>query len=72
MVTQLDFAKAGIVTEEMREAVKGEPVSAEALRDLIAAGRAVLPKNINHSFPILRAIGQGIENQGKCQSGDQW
>ena len=69
MVTQLDFAKAGIVTEEMREAVKGEPVSAEALRDLIAAGRAVLPKNINHSFPILRAIGQGLKTKVNANLG---
>jgi phosphomethylpyrimidine synthase len=69
MVTQLDFAKAGIVTEEMREAVKGEPTSAEELRDLIAAGRAVLPKNRNHSFPILRAIGQGLKTKVNANLG---
>lgn len=69
MVTQLDFAKAGIITEEMREAVKGEPISAEELRDLIAAGRAVLPRNRNHSFPILRAIGQGLKTKVNANLG---
>ncbi len=69
MNTQLDFARAGIVTEEMRQAVAGEPVSAEELRDLIAAGWAVLPKNRNHSFPILRAIGQGLKTKVNANLG---
>lgn len=63
MVTQLDFAKAGIVTEEMKRAVEGEPVSAEALRESIAAGHTVLPKNINRTFPIIRAIGRGLKTK---------
>lgn len=69
MITQLDFAKAGIVTKEMREAVIGEPISAEELRDLIAAGRAVLPYNRNHSFPIVRAIGQGLKTKVNANLG---
>jgi len=69
MITQLDFAKAGIVTKEMREAVIGEPVGAEELRDLIAAGRAVLPHNRNHSFPIVRAIGQGLKTKVNANLG---
>ena len=69
MNTQLDYAKAGMVTEEMRLAVAGEPITAEALRDLIAAGRAVLPKNRNHSFTILRAIGQGMKTKVNANLG---
>jgi phosphomethylpyrimidine synthase len=69
MNTQLDFARAGIVTEEMRQAVSNEPISAEELRDLIAAGRAVLPRNRNHSFPILRAIGQGLKTKVNANLG---
>jgi phosphomethylpyrimidine synthase len=69
MVTQLDYAKAGIVTEEMRQAVAEEPLTAEELRDLIAAGRAVLPKNRNHSFPILRAMGQGMKTKVNANLG---
>ena len=69
MVTQLDYAKAGIVTEEMQKAVAEEPISAEELRDLIAVGRAVLPKNRNHSFPIMRAIGQGLKTKVNANLG---
>jgi len=69
MVTQLDFAKAGIITEEMKQAAKGEPVTPEALRESIAAGRTVLPKNINHSFPILRAIGHGLKTKVNANLG---
>ncbi len=63
MATQLEMAKAGVVTEEMKRAVEDEPVSAEQLRDLIAAGFAVLPKNINHSFPIIRAVGKNLKTK---------
>ena len=52
MATQLESARAGIITDEMKKAVENEPISAEQLRDLIAAGLAVLPRNVNHSFPI--------------------
>lgn len=69
MKTQLDFAKAGIVTEEMKRAVEGEPLSAEALRDLIAAGTAVLPRNRNHEFPVLKAMGQGLKTKVNANLG---
>jgi phosphomethylpyrimidine synthase len=69
MKTQLDFAKAGIVTGEMRQAVDGEPLGAEDLRDLIAAGRAVLPRNRNHAFPVMKAIGQGLKTKVNANLG---
>ena len=69
MNTQLDYAKAGVVTDEMRQAVSSEPVTAEELRELIAAGRAVLPKNVNHSFAVLKAIGQGLKTKVNANLG---
>lgn len=69
MKTQLEFAKAGIVTEAMLKAVEGEPLKAEELRDLIAAGRAVLPKNVNHSFPVVKAVGQGLKTKVNANLG---
>lgn len=78
MATQLDHARAGKITEEMKQAVADEPVTAEELKDLIAAGHAVLPRNVNHSFPIVRAIGRGLKTKvnanlgtsGECHSHD--
>ncbi|GLI35363.1 phosphomethylpyrimidine synthase ThiC [Desulforhabdus amnigena] len=69
MPTQLDYAKDGVVTEEMKQAVIGEPITAEELRERIAQGHAVLPKNINHSFPILRAIGRGLKTKVNANLG---
>ncbi len=60
MITQLDHARAGIVTEEMMEAVQGEAMDAEALRQLIAEGHAVLPRNRNRSRFKYQAIGKGL------------
>ncbi len=60
MITQLDHARAGIVTEEMMEAVQGEAMDAEALRQLIAEGHAVLPRNRSRSRFKYQAIGKGL------------
>lgn len=65
-LTQLDYARKGIVTKEMEYVairenqrldelqtqgkiqVAGTPITPEFVRDEIAAGRAILPGNINH------------------------
>lgn len=69
MATQLELAKAGVVTDAMQKAVEGEPISAEDLRDLIAAGLAVLPRNVNHSFPIIKAIGKNLKTKVNANLG---
>lgn len=60
MITQLDHARAGILTEEMRVAAQGEQVDAETLRQLIADGQAVLPRNRNRLCFRYQAIGRGL------------
>ncbi len=48
-VTQLEHARLGAITEEMREVAKAEPhLSAEQVRDEVASGRMVIPANRNH------------------------
>ncbi|QKW16256.1 phosphomethylpyrimidine synthase ThiC [Verrucosispora sp. NA02020] len=46
--TQLAYARAGVVTPEMEFVAIREGMAPEFVRDEIAAGRAVLPLNINH------------------------
>ncbi len=46
--TQLAWARAGIITTEMRYIAAREGVSPELVRDEVAAGRAVIPANHNH------------------------
>ncbi|MER8000126.1 phosphomethylpyrimidine synthase ThiC [Streptomyces sp. NPDC095613] len=47
-VTQLAYARRGEITPEMEYAAIRENVSPETVREEIAAGRAVLPANVNH------------------------
>jgi len=47
--TQLEHARLGNVTDEMRRAALGEPhLTPEQLRDEVAAGRMVVPANRHH------------------------
>ena len=50
----------GKLTPEIRSAAAYEGMEPEKLRRLVAAGRAVIPKNENHSFDRIRAIGKGL------------
>jgi len=48
-VTQLESARLGIVTPEMRRVAEREPhLTAEQVRDEVAAGRMVIPANRTH------------------------
>jgi phosphomethylpyrimidine synthase len=54
-VTQLHYARRGDITPEMQFVATREGVPGELVRDEIAAGRAILPANINHpeSEPMI-------------------
>jgi len=47
-VTQLQCARAGIITPEMEFAALREQLPAELVRSEVAAGRALIPANTNH------------------------
>jgi phosphomethylpyrimidine synthase len=47
-VTQMHYARRGIITPEMEFVAVREGVKAEFVRDEIAAGRAILPANSRH------------------------
>lgn len=48
-VTQLEHARLGIVTPQMRRVAEREPhLTAEQVRDEVAAGRMVIPANLHH------------------------
>jgi len=54
-VSQMHYARKGIITAEMEFAAIRENMSPEVVRDEIARGRAILPNNVNHpeSEPML-------------------
>jgi len=53
-------AKKGVVTPTIEAAANYEGMDPERLRRLVADGRAVIPRNINHSFSRIRSIGKGL------------
>ncbi|WP_031508705.1 phosphomethylpyrimidine synthase ThiC [Streptomyces megasporus] len=59
-VTQLAYAKRGEITPEMEFVAVREGRSPEFVRDEIAAGRAVLPANVNHPETEPMIIGKNF------------
>ncbi len=59
-MTQIDDAKNGIITEEMRTVAVNEGLEPEYIRKMLAKGRIVIPKNMNHKFDGIRGIGEGL------------
>src|SRR5690349_19803623 len=48
VVTQMYYARQGIVTEEMEFVAGREKLSAERVRSEVARGRMIIPANIRH------------------------
>ncbi len=71
-VTQLENARLGIVTPQMRRVAEREGhLTPEQVRDEVAAGRMVIPANLNHLGYQPRPDGHrpGSEDQGERQHG---
>ncbi|MCA9694792.1 MAG: phosphomethylpyrimidine synthase ThiC, partial [Myxococcales bacterium] len=47
-LSQMHYARKGVITEEMQFCALRERVSPEFVRSEVAAGRAIIPANINH------------------------
>ena len=54
-VTQMAYARAGIVTPEMEYVAAREACDVQLVRSEVAAGRAIIPANVNHpeSEPMI-------------------
>nr|WP_245617226.1 phosphomethylpyrimidine synthase ThiC [Knoellia subterranea] len=59
-VTQLHYARRGEITAEMRYVALREGCSAELVRQEVAAGRAIIPANVNHPESEPMIIGRAF------------
>ena len=59
-VTQMHYAKQGIITPEMEYIAIREQVTPEFVRDEVARGRAIIPSNINHPESEPMIIGRNF------------
>ena len=68
-MTQIESAKQGIITAEMEGVGKGERLGAETVRERIAAGRLVIPANINRRATGQVGIGEGLRTKVNANIG---
>lgn len=62
-VSQMHYARQGVITEEMAHVAQRENLPADLIREEVARGRMIIPANINH--PNLEPMAIGIA--AKCK-----
>jgi len=68
-VTQLEFARLGVVTPEMKRVAEREPhLTAEQIRDEVAAGRLIIPANRRHLAMNLEPMAIGRASRTKINA----
>ncbi|PAB58220.1 phosphomethylpyrimidine synthase ThiC [Anaeromicrobium sediminis] len=61
--TQMEAAKAGVITKEMEIVSEKENMDIHKLRDLVAKGLVVIPANKNHESISPEGIGSGLRTK---------
>ena len=59
-VTQMHYARSGLITPEMEFVALREGLQPEFVREEVARGRAIIPSNINHPESEPMAIGRNF------------
>jgi phosphomethylpyrimidine synthase len=68
-ITQLEFARLGVITPQMQRVAEREPhLTAAQIRDEISAGRMVIPANINHLKHSLDPMAIGRASKTKINA----
>ncbi len=65
-VTQMYYARQGVITEEMEYVARRENQEAETIRDEVSRGRAIIPANIHHTS--LEPMGIGVNLKCKINA----
>ena len=68
-MTQLESARKGIVTPQMKTVAEAEGLEAEFIREGVAQGTIVVPANINHTKLVPCGIGRGLSTKVNANIG---
>ncbi|MEY8461438.1 phosphomethylpyrimidine synthase ThiC [Eggerthellaceae bacterium 24-137] len=60
-ITQIDFARAGVVTPQMAAVAAAEGRDPEVVRAAVAAGRIAIPANIHHTSLAPAGVGSTLD-----------
>ncbi len=69
MTTQLESARQGIVTKQIKEAAKRDKVKPEEIIELLKQGLAVVPANKNHSSLSAIAVSEKLSTKVNANIG---
>src|SRR5271163_4712826 len=67
-MTQMEAARKGVVTDEMRFVAAREDLDAELIRDEVARGRMVIPANTVHLSKSLEPMAIGVASKCKINA----
>jgi len=68
-MTQLELARKGIISPQMRLVAEREGIEAEFICQGVAGGTIVIPSNIKHTNLIPQGIGQGLKTKVNANIG---
>ena len=68
-MTQLELAKAEIISPQMVQVAQQEKIEAEFIRQGVAEGTIIIPANIRHSNLVPCGIGQGLKTKVNANIG---
>ncbi len=68
-MTQIEMARAGRISPEMRRVAKDEGLSAELIRREVERGRVVILKNRSRRVPNVCAVGKGLRTKVNANIG---
>jgi phosphomethylpyrimidine synthase len=68
-MTQLEYARRGLITEKMQAAAAAEGVTPEFIRDGVAAGNIVICHNVKHTNGTPLAVGAGLRTKVNANIG---
>lgn len=63
LVTQIDYARAGVVTPQMQLVAEKEGRTPEFIREGVARGVIAIPANIHHSALSAEGVGEGLRTK---------
>ncbi len=68
-MTQLELARKGIISPQMRHVARTENLDVELIREGLAEGKIVIPANINHIGLTPCGIGKGLRTKVNANIG---
>lgn len=68
-MTQIEYARKGLISPEVNLVAEREGIGASIIKDEVAKGRIVIPKNISHDIKNICGIGKNLRTKVNANIG---